>query len=277
MSKRFTLQLRLACVLFAVLSIGFTSTVVAQSILGRTASSQKVDVQEAFRNLFNEVNVTYAISPNVHGQVTVDDRVLTFENKFNGLLKQVDATYRVEGGVYEIIRKDEVGKVLLVLEPQAPSRRQRPELTSPQNRYEFNQVDVRIALREVFKQSHQSYTIDPAVQGVVTLSLMNVSFDVALENIVRQVDATYRIDGGVYMIFPRPGSRPAIRRDERIDFASDSSDITISSKNEAPATMVQDSRFLYVLIGSRLEKIQKSDMKIVQVISLNPTGIGNRY
>ncbi len=68
---------------------------------------------------------------------------------------------------------------------------------------ELDQADVREALRALFKNVSVSYSIAPEVQGPVTVSLKNVPFDVALQNVLRQVDATYRVEGGVYEIVKR--------------------------------------------------------------------------
>jgi type II secretory pathway component GspD/PulD (secretin) len=68
---------------------------------------------------------------------------------------------------------------------------------------ELDQADVREALRALFKNVNVSYSIAPEVQGSVTVSLKNVSFDLALQNVLRQVDATYRVEGGVYEIVKR--------------------------------------------------------------------------
>jgi type II secretory pathway component GspD/PulD (secretin) len=71
---------------------------------------------------------------------------------------------------------------------------------------ELNQADVREAIRSLFKNVDVSYSIAPEVQGQVTVSLKNVSFQLALENILRQVDATYRIEAGVYEIVKKTAS-----------------------------------------------------------------------
>jgi len=69
---------------------------------------------------------------------------------------------------------------------------------------EYQQADVREALRAMFRTvPGASYTIAPDVQGNITVSLKNVSFEAALQNITKQVDATYRIEGGVINIIHR--------------------------------------------------------------------------
>src|SRR5579859_6133493 len=59
---------------------------------------------------------------------------------------------------------------------------------------EFNQADVREALRALFKNVGVSYSIAPEVQGTITCDLKHVPFETALQNILSQVDATYRIE-----------------------------------------------------------------------------------
>lgn len=68
---------------------------------------------------------------------------------------------------------------------------------------EYQQADVREALEALFKDVGVSYSIAPEVQGQVTVSLHNITFSTALQNILRQVDATYRITGGTYEIVKR--------------------------------------------------------------------------
>lgn len=71
---------------------------------------------------------------------------------------------------------------------------------------DLQSVDVREALRDLFREHLFGYTIATDVQGTVTLSLRNVTFDVALQNILRQVDATYRVNHGFYEVVHRPDS-----------------------------------------------------------------------
>jgi hypothetical protein len=68
---------------------------------------------------------------------------------------------------------------------------------------DLEQADVRDALRALFRNVRISYSIAPDVQGTVTVSLRNVTFETALQNILRQVDATFRVEAGVYQILKR--------------------------------------------------------------------------
>lgn len=74
---------------------------------------------------------------------------------------------------------------------------------------ELQEADVREALKALFRTVGVSYSIAPDVQGTVTVSLRNVTFETALLNILKQVDATYRVEGGVYQIIKRPPDNEA--------------------------------------------------------------------
>jgi type II secretory pathway component HofQ len=69
----------------------------------------------------------------------------------------------------------------------------------------LNQAPVRTALDTLFKSASLNYTIDPSVNGLVTVSLRAIPFDVALRSILRSADPplAYTITDGVYNVHPR--------------------------------------------------------------------------
>lgn len=69
---------------------------------------------------------------------------------------------------------------------------------------DLDQADVRDALKIIFKVTGFDYSVDPAVQGTVTVHLENKTFETVLRNVLNQVSATYRLEAGVYVIIPRP-------------------------------------------------------------------------
>jgi type II secretory pathway component GspD/PulD (secretin) len=74
---------------------------------------------------------------------------------------------------------------------------------------DMQQADVREALRALFKSMNVSYSVAPDVQGLVTVNIKNVPFETALQNILKQVSATYRLVGGVYEVLLRePDLKP---------------------------------------------------------------------
>jgi hypothetical protein len=111
MKKRITLALG------AILAIGMLAGAPAKAT-AQDDISQKIipsleldsaDVREALRALFKNVGVSYSIAPEVQGTVTVSLRNVTFEAAIQNILKQVNATYRVEGGIYQIVLKEDLG------------------------------------------------------------------------------------------------------------------------------------------------------------------------
>ena len=69
------------------------------------------------------------------------------------------------------------------------------------DKFEAKNENVREVLRSLFKKvGVVGYTIDPTVQGNVTLSLSQVPFKVVLEALLRQVGARYRVESDIYQV-----------------------------------------------------------------------------
>ena len=120
-------------------------------------------------------------------------------------------------------------------------------------------VDLREALRALFKQAGASYTIDSNIKGIVTADFRGVALEDALRIVLRQVDGRYRIEGGVYMIVAPQTTEFLIH---------DSGDDRLPLPPPEPPTMVVDGDFLYVLREGEVVKIDKKTMKIVGRVSL---------
>jgi hypothetical protein len=111
---------------------------------------------------------------------------------------------------------------------------------------EFQEADVREALRSLFRSKNVSYAIAPDVQGVVNVSLKNVTFETALQNITRQVDATYRIEGGVFNIIRRPVV-------DNVNLPPDLSNVTANTDNKVVRRIKirsADPQFIALMIGA---------------------------
>jgi|GEM_PF-2001444 len=82
-----------------------------------------------------------------------------------------------------------------------------PQQNQIVDKFEAKNENVREVLRSLFKKMGVAgYTIDPTVQGNVTLSLSQVPLNIALDYLMRQVDAIYQVDSGVYMVLSRQTS-----------------------------------------------------------------------
>ncbi len=68
----------------------------------------------------------------------------------------------------------------------------------------FDNADVRYALKLLFQSAGANFTLDQAVHGTVMISLTDVPFRTALENVLRstasQTPLTYRVEDGVYIV-----------------------------------------------------------------------------
>lgn len=68
---------------------------------------------------------------------------------------------------------------------------------------EYQNSDLREVLKTLFKEVSASYSIPPDIQGSITLSMKDAKFELVLQNVLAQVGATYRYEGGVFVILKR--------------------------------------------------------------------------
>jgi hypothetical protein len=64
----------------------------------------------------------------------------------------------------------------------------------------FEQVDLRDALKKLFKVVNVSYSVEPSLQGKISVDLKGVPFDKALQRVLDQVKGTFTVEAGIYMI-----------------------------------------------------------------------------
>lgn len=81
---------------------------------------------------------------------------------------------------------------------------------------ELNNADAREALRAVFGSAGASYVVDPEVTGKVTASFPDATLGSALPPLLRQMNATYRLESGVFTILPLVSSFPALGDDGKL-------------------------------------------------------------
>ena len=131
----------LAAAMAAALMAGAPTKGLAQADPSQTPipslELEQADVREALRQLFRSVNVSFSIAPDVQGTVTLSLRNVTFETALRNILNQVDATYRVEGGVFQIIRREMItpdivpGQDIMAPETRKPVRRLKIQRADP--------------------------------------------------------------------------------------------------------------------------------------------------
>jgi len=153
------------------------------------------DARHAIVKLFLRAKKQYVIEPKVHGTLTVELHNVTFDVALQNMLRQVDASYRIEKGTYVIVAKP-MPKLTIPFIPAKESKSTPTGLIT----FKMDNADVRQVLREIFKSAKVSYSIAPEVQGALDVDLKDASFDVALKMVLDRVHATYRIENGVYEI-----------------------------------------------------------------------------
>lgn len=118
----------------------------------------------------------------------------------------------------------------------------------------LEQAGVRQALKQLFDSVGVSYNIDSAVDGEVTVSLRDVPFRVALDNVLKAVNAVYRVESGVFQIVPRVES-----------------DVAVTPTGTEPTTPETTAR---LQLPVRIQLEYASPYQIAQVLGANVAQIG---
>lgn len=289
----------------------------------------ELEIGKAVAYLFAKVNGRYVLAPDVKGITTVSLRQVPFEGALANVLKQVNATWRVRDGVYEIVSKplaeeidwarhemelnqqygEEIRTVLARLMPSKMSYSISPQLKGrikldekdlrgltfeaalqrvlsqvggtcrvvdgiyeflPSQRQDagqklvnisFQGEDVRDAIRKLFRSVDIPYSVAVEIRGTVTVDFKNVPLNQALATMLSQVNATYQVEGGVYQIVLRQISA------DPSTYSRDQSRLMLGDTREA-VVMTSDEKFLYVLRGTMLYKVNKMDLKTVEMRKL---------
>jgi type II secretory pathway component GspD/PulD (secretin) len=168
-----------------------------------------VPLREALGKVFDAAHVSYSIRSDVRDEM-VSCVVLhaSLESAVHTILASVvePLEYRVEMETYYVTRGRSMRHPAAgnIPSPQAGGIEIEPGAKGMDSLVSLDaaQADVRDLLARLFASKGVSFAIDTQVQGQVTLSLRNVSFRTALDNIARQVGATYAIEQDVVKILP---------------------------------------------------------------------------
>ncbi len=145
------------------------------------------------------------------------------------------------------------------------------------SKLDLQDVDIREALRSLFKLVGSSYAVAPEVQGSVTVSLRDVPFSTALQNLLKQVDATYRIEGGIYLIATHEPIAP------NLPPGKVPPPVTLENKTIRRARIMHaDPMLVAILVGSKNGKTDFSFAPELSTVINTPTsgrggGFGNGF
>lgn len=129
--------------------------------------------------------------------------------------------------------------VLLAMASPAATFAQGPDLKDERVSFEARSMDVREALKLLFKPFKLSYTISPDVQGTVMATCQGVPFETALQAILLQVDARYNVEAGVFAIEPKAAIPPVIAYKPTTPLEAPKVIRKISIRNADPALILR--------------------------------------
>jgi hypothetical protein len=147
---------------------------------------EQVPVREALRAAFGAAKISYSVQGDLNGKVTVHAENVPLRTAVAGILDQVGGHAYVEEGVYNCV----------------PKNWRRPVLLQETATVDYDAMEIHQALYSLFKKSANTLLAGADVHGNVTLHAQHVPFDVVLKNLLKQVDATYHLAGGVFIIQP---------------------------------------------------------------------------
>ena len=146
---------------------------------------ENVPVADATRALFAGTGTRWACG--VDGTVTVDLTGLPLDAAVDRLAARLGGKIRKENGEVWIVPQDspiDTGEIAF-------------------DAVEFNGTEARDAIRALFARDGFAVTVDSDVVGRVWGHYYGVPFETILQNLTRQVEATYRVEGGVYQVVLR--------------------------------------------------------------------------
>ena len=113
--------------------------------------------------------------------------------------------------------------------------------------------DVHDALGILSGEVGVSVTVAPKIAGKVHMSLEPVPFELKLQSLLHEVHATYRVEAGVYQIYPES------------DNLSDRSHYVLIDPidSKGTPTWLDDKEFMYRITGQVVVKVRKRDGSIV--------------
>jgi hypothetical protein len=154
-----------------------------------TVSFTDADLGDVFRLIADVSGLNVVVFPGVHGKVTLESNDEPFEHI-------LDLALAPNGLAWQ--RED---NVLLIAPPeQLPAPR---HFSGRRIDVDFHDADLRKSLAELAARGGARTEIDPTVAGSLTIKLIQVRWDQALEIVVRVNGLDWAQDGDLVKVFPR--------------------------------------------------------------------------
>lgn len=172
-----------------------------------TLDLAEVSLRQALARLFAMAKVGYTVAPDVPNvALTLRLKELPFEEALQVITRFAGAGYRKEGERYVITLPVAAPPVV----PKPPTIAVAP-LPPALVTAELRQVPFPQAVEEVCRSVGARYALAPGVPATaVSVSLQGVDFATTLTILGRLAHATYRVEGGLYVLGPGPGLPPPL-------------------------------------------------------------------
>lgn len=189
-------RLYLAAILFAVCSMAWGQFSWEKPV---TISVKQEPLHIALKTIFDQTGFPYEIQAGIAGRVTLARDKVPFNVVLREILMPLDLVWECINDVWVIRRERRIQKSTDTNLVHPSSRRPHDVVLGE---FTYDQVDIQLALKEIFRSAGLTYTVDPKLNGLVTIGLRNISFDRALSLVLRQAEGAYRIEtDGKYEIF----------------------------------------------------------------------------
>jgi len=217
----------LGAVILALVSVGFFPTYRATAAVrqepqehqknwveaadhGLRLEFENLDVHEALRKVFAFTRRKLDLDPHVQGTVTVSLKDVTLGTALENITRQVGAQARQDLDAVRVFPRPtgHTARVILPVTAALPTKVGQFVNGTGVSEGPLDitclHSPVRTVVQMIFERSHASYSIDLDVEGQVTLTANHVTYDAALQAVLSQVGATYRVENGKYIITPVP-------------------------------------------------------------------------
>lgn len=162
--------------------------------------AKNLPIRQALGQLGRQQNgATFDVPANVKGNVDAIFINLPYQMAVNRVLAQVGAACKDVLGV-RIINPN--NNRLVGHKVEELGRIETPVTLK-------GQMEIRTALRQLFKQIDRSYTVEASLQGDVTLDIEQQPFSTVLNKILAQVAGVYVVEGDIYEIISTRNPLPS--------------------------------------------------------------------
>ena len=150
----------------------------------------RVVLEEYIKLVRSMYSVSLEIDASVHGVISSGFKATQFETNLQRLLEPIGATYRISGGIYEIVMRDR--------EDEDPAYHFAFSNSGRVDHLEVTNAPLRPFVNQLMRRSHKDFTIGPEVGGVVSTEIKQAGLGDLLQNVLEQTGNKLLVEDGIY-------------------------------------------------------------------------------